>query len=248
MLAEVKRHFAHVKPYLADTTGMLHGFLKQKKNILLEGAQGTLLDIDHGTYPYVTASSATSGGAATGTGLGPRQIGRVIGVCKAYTTRVGEGPFPTEFDAKRSLIVRELGGEYGRTTGRARRCGWLDMVALRHAVMVNSLDELAITKLDVLDTMKEIEICVAYKINGKRVERFPATVSELDRAVPITRKFKGWLRSTKKARTLAQLPAAARTYLRAIEKLSGTRVGLVSVGADRSETIFVTRKSFDYKF
>ncbi len=246
--AEVKRHFRSVKPFIADTTALMHRFYEQGKNILLEGAQGTLLDIDHGTYPYVTASSATAGGAATGTGLGPRQIGWVIGVCKAYTTRVGEGPFPTEFDAKRSLIVRELGGEYGRTTGRARRCGWLDMVALRHAVMVNGLDELAITKLDVLDTMKEIEICTSYSIKGRRTDRFPSSVSDLSRAKPVTQKFKGWLSSTKKARSFAQLPKAAQHYLRAIEKLAKVPVGIVSVGADRSETIFVTRKAKDYKF
>jgi adenylosuccinate synthase len=161
---------------------------------------------------------------------------------------VGEGPFPTEFDAKRSLILRELGGEYGRTTGRARRCGWLDMVALRHAAMVNGLTELAITKMDVLDTMKEIEVCMAYSINGRRTERFPASVSELARAKPITRRFKGWLSSTKKARKLADLPKNARAYLKAIEAMSGVPVGLVSVGADRAETIFVNRKAFDYKF
>jgi len=248
VFAEVKRHFAAVKPFLADTTGMIHKFLAQGKNILLEGAQGTLLDIDHGSYPYVTASNATAGGAASGTGLGPTQIGRVIGVCKAYTTRVGEGPFPTEFDAKKSHIVRELGGEYGRTTGRARRCGWLDMVALKHAVMVNGLTELAITKLDVLDTMAEIEICVAYKIGNKTMTRFPASVSELDRAKPVTKKFKGWLSSTKKARSLKQLPTNARTYLKAIEALAGVPVGIVSVGADRTETIFVNKKARDYSF
>jgi adenylosuccinate synthase len=248
VFAEVKRHFKAVKPFLADTTAMIQGFVAKKKNVLLEGAQGTLLDIDHGTYPYVTASNSTAGGAASGVGLGPTQIGRVIGVCKAYTTRVGEGPFPTEFDAKRSLIVRELGGEYGRTTGRARRCGWLDMVALKHAVQVNGLTELAITKLDVLDTMKEVEVCVAYKIGNKRVTRFPAGVSDLDRARPITKKFKGWLSSTKKARSFSQLPKNARTYLRAIEKMAGVPAGIISVGADRTETIFVNKKAFEYKF
>jgi adenylosuccinate synthase len=248
VLAEVKRHFKSVRPFLADTTSLIHSYLRQGKNILLEGAQGSLLDIDHGTYPYVTASTATAGGAASGTGLGPTQIGRVIGVCKAYTTRVGEGPFPTEFDAKRSHILRELGGEYGRTTGRARRCGWLDMVALRHAAMVNGLTELAITKLDVLDTMKEIEICVAYRVGGRRTASFPASVSELAKAKPVTRKFKGWMTSTKGARSLKQLPKEAKDYLKAIAELSGVGVGIVSVGADRKETIFVNRKAFDYRF
>jgi adenylosuccinate synthase len=246
--AEVLRHLAAVKPYLADTTAMMHKFLRQKKNILLEGAQGTLLDIDHGTYPYVTASSATAGGAATGTGLGPTQIGRVIGVCKAYTTRVGEGPFPTEFNEEESHKLRELGGEYGRTTGRARRIGWLDMVALHHAAMVNGLTELAITKLDVLDTMKEIEVCVAYSVGGKRSERFPASVTELSKAKPITKKFKGWLKSTKKARALKELPKNARAYLAAVEKMAGVPIGIVSVGADRKDTIFVNKKAFKYKF
>jgi adenylosuccinate synthase len=248
VFAEVKRHFASVKPFLADTTVMLHGFVAAGKNILLEGAQGTLLDVDHGTYPYVTASTATAGGAASGVGLGPTQIGRVMGVCKAYTTRVGEGPFPTEFDKAKSQLVRELGGEYGRTTGRARRCGWLDMVALRHAVRVNGLTELAITKLDVLDTMKEIEVCVGYKVGSKVLKDFPASISELNRAKPVTQRFKGWLSSTKQARTFAALPKNAKLYLKAVQAMAGIPIGLVSVGADRSETIFVNRKAFDYKF
>ncbi|MES2201129.1 MAG: adenylosuccinate synthase [candidate division FCPU426 bacterium] len=246
--AEVKRHFASVKPFQADTTVMIHDFVAAGKNILLEGAQGTLLDIDHGTYPYVTASNSTAGGAASGVGLGPTQIGRVMGVCKAYTTRVGEGPFPTEFDPKKSHLVRELGGEYGRTTGRARRCGWLDMVGLRHAVRVNGLTELAITKLDVLDTMDEIGVCVAYKVGSKTLTGFPASVSDLSRAKPVFKMFKGWLSSTKQCRTFASLPKNAQLYLKAVEKMAGTSIGLVSVGADRSETIFVNRKAFDYKF
>lgn len=245
---EIGRYRKLLAPYAADTETMLNSAVESKQNVLMEGAQGTLLDIDFGTYPYVTASSATAGGAATGSGLGPTRIDHVLGVCKAYTTRVGEGPFPTEFDPARAKHLRDLGGEFGRTTGRARRCGWLDLVALKYACQVNGLSELAITKLDVLDSFDSIELCVAYRINGKRVTTFPATVSELAKAKPITIKMKGWKSSTRKARSFAALPSAAKTYLRTIAKLVKTPIGIVSVGADREETIFVTKKARDYKF
>jgi adenylosuccinate synthase len=235
-------------PFMADTEGILAEAIKRKLPILMEGAQGTLLDIDFGTYPYVTASSSTAGGAATGSGIGPTRLDYVLGVCKAYTTRVGEGPFPTEFDAARSKHLRDLGGEFGRTTGRARRCGWLDLVALNYAARVNGLDGLAITKLDVLDSFKDLEVCVAYKIRGKRVDLFPATVSDLADAVPVTVKLKGWASDTTKARSLKDLPAAARAYLRYIEKFTGVPVALVSVGAERERTIIVDKKLNSWKF
>ena len=204
--------------------------------------------MDFGTYPYVTASNSTAGGSATGSGLGPTRIGYVLGVCKAYTTRVGEGPFPTEFDAKRGAVLRELGGEYGRTTGRARRCGWLDLVALKYAAQVNGLDGLAITKLDVLDTFTDLEVCVAYRIGGRLSQSFPATVSELKRAKPVLKRLKGWNTSTRQARTWGQLPKAAQAYLRFIEKFTGVKAALVSVGAEREATICVNKKVADYKF
>ena len=235
-------------PYMADTEGMLNAAYKAGKRVLMEGAQGTLLDIDFGTYPYVTASNSTAGGSATGTGLGPTRIGYVLGVCKAYTTRVGEGPFPSELDPKRDKVLRELGGEYGRTTGRARRTGWLDLVALRYAAQVNGLDGLAITKLDILDTFKELEVVVAYQVGGKTVHGFPATTAELAKAKPVTVKLKGWNSATTGARTFAQLPKVAQAYLRYIEKFTDVPVALVSVGAERNKTIIVDSKLKSWKF
>jgi len=235
-------------PYMADTEGMLNAAYKAGKRVLMEGAQGTLLDIDFGTYPYVTASNSTAGGSATGTGLGPTRIGYVLGVCKAYTTRVGEGPFPSELDPKRDKVLRELGGEYGRTTGRARRTGWLDLVALRYAAQVNGLDGLAITKLDILDTFKELEVVVAYKIGSKVVTGFPATTAELAKAKPVTVKLKGWNAPTTGAKTFAQLPKVARAYLNYIEKFTDVKVALVSVGAERNKTIVVDSKLKSWKF
>ena len=235
-------------PYMADTEGMLNAAYKAGKRVLMEGAQGTLLDIDFGTYPYVTASNSTAGGSATGTGIGPTRIGYVLGVCKAYTTRVGEGPFPSELDPKRDKVLRELGGEYGRTTGRARRTGWLDLVALRYAAQVNGLDGLAITKLDILDTFKELEVVVAYKVGSKLIHSFPATTAELAKAKPVTVKLKGWNSPTTGAKTFSQLPKVARAYLKYIEKFTEVPVALVSVGAERHKTIVVDSKLKSWKF
>jgi len=245
---EIQRDSKALLPFMADTEGMLDAAWRSGKRVLMEGAQGSLLDIDFGTYPYVTASNSTAGGSATGTGIGPTRIGYVLGVCKAYTTRVGEGPFPSELDEKRNEALRELGGEYGRTTGRARRCGWLDLVALRYAAQVNGLDGLAITKLDVLDSFKEIEVCTAYKVNGKVIKHFPATVAELAKATPVTVKVRGWQAHTSAARTFKQLPKAAQDYLRYIEKESGVKVAIVSVGAERARTIMVDPKLKGWKF
>lgn len=245
---EIQHAAKDLLPYMADTEGMLNSAVKAKKRILMEGAQGTLLDVDFGTYPYVTASNSTAGGSATGSGLGPTRIGYVLGVCKAYTTRVGEGPFPSELDPQRNQALRELGGEYGRTTGRARRCGWLDLVALRYACQVNGLDGLAITKLDVLDGFDELEVCVAYKVGGREIHHFPATSAELAKAKPVTMKVKGWKSPTPLAKTFAQLPRLAQSYLKLVEKFTDVKVALVSVGAERSKTITVDPKLKSWKF
>ena len=235
-------------PYMADTEGMLNTAIAKGKRVLMEGAQGTLLDIDFGTYPYVTASNATAGGAATGTGIGPTKIGYVLGVCKAYTTRVGEGPFPSELDTVADKQLRELGGEYGKTTGRARRTGSLDLVALRYAAQVNGLAGLAITKLDILDSYETVEVCVAYKIDGKKTTSFPPTVAQLAKAKPVNVKMKGWKCDTTGCKTWGSLPAAAKAYLKFIEGFTGVKVAIVSVGAEREKTIVVDQKLKSWKF
>jgi adenylosuccinate synthase len=245
---ELSRDARALLPYMADTEGMLNAAYKAGRRILMEGAQGTLLDVDFGTYPYVTASNATAGGSATGTGIGPTRIAYVLGVCKAYTTRVGEGPFPSQLAPKQDQYLRDLGGEYGRTTGRARRTGWLDLVALRYAVQVNGLDGLAVTKLDVLDTFKEIYVCVAYKIGGKVIDYFPATVAELRKAKPVLVKLPGWKSPSGACRTYAQLPARAKAYLRFIEKNAGVKVALVSVGAERAKTMVLDKRLESWDF
>ncbi len=247
-LKEAASFLSILKPFLADTVELLETAWQKGRNILLEGAQGTLLDVDFGTYPYVSASNGSAGGACTGSGLGPTRVGRVLGVCKAYTTRVGEGPFPTELPPTQNQALRERGDEFGRTTGRARRCGWLDAVALRHAAMVNGMTELAITKLDVLDDLKEILVADSYRVKGRAIRRFPANLEEMESARPNYLKLPGWRASTRKARSLAQLPANARRYLTAIERLSGVPVSIVSVGPARDQTIFLNTKSRDYRF
>ena len=209
------------------------------KNVLLEGAQGTALDIDHGTYPFVTSSNTTAGGAAVGTGIGPGAITSVLGIVKAYTTRVGNGPLPTEFDEAMDEKMRELGGEFGATTGRPRRCGWFDAVLARHAARVNGLTALAVTKLDVLDTLPEISIATAYHTSVGRTEDFPADTWSLEGVEPEYETMPGWQSSTAEVRTLADLPSEARAYLDRIEELTGTPVGMVSVGTRRRQIIRV---------
>ncbi|HRZ87722.1 MAG TPA: adenylosuccinate synthetase, partial [bacterium] len=207
------------------------------KNILFEGAQGTLLDIDFGTYPFVTSSNPTAGGACTGTGVGPTHIDRVIGVAKAYTTRVGEGPFPTEFDEKLAARVREEGGEYGATTGRPRRCGWFDAVMLKHSIDVNGIDSIAITKLDVMDILPKIKVCTGYKHNGTVYKTFPLNIDVLSASEPVYEEFDGWLSSTKEIKRYDDLPANAKRYLARLEGLMGVKIKMISVGADRGETL-----------
>jgi adenylosuccinate synthase len=223
--------------YIADTDIMINRMISENKNILFEGAQGTLLDVDHGTYPYVTSSSATAGGACTGLGVGPTKISKVLGVSKAYTTRVGSGPFPTEIKDSLGDMLREKGGEYGATTGRPRRCGWLDMVVLRHSARINGLTSLAITKLDVLDGLKTIKICTSYKYKGKIYKDLPKEINIIRECKPQYKEFKGWNTITVGTRDFAKLPQAAQKYIKEIETMSGVKVQIISTGQKRDEII-----------
>src|SRR5881296_3837529 len=225
-----------LRPYVTNTVVYLHRAMDRGKQILFEGAQGTFLDIDHGTYPYVTSSNTTAGGACTGTGVPPHRMDRVVGVMKAYTTRVGEGALPTE-DRQLGRMLHELGREFGATTGRKRRCGWFDVVATRYATMINGIDELAITNLDGLDHVDPIRVCVAYRLNGKRLDVPPCAASQLANCEPIYEKVRGWNTSTQSAQTFSQLPPAARKYVRYISELTGAKLSMISVGPARGETI-----------
>jgi adenylosuccinate synthase len=223
---------------IAEDVGLVvHRAITSGAAVLLEGAQGSLLDVDHGTYPFVTSSNTTAGGAATGIGIGPRAIDAAIGVVKAYTTRVGAGPLPTEFDEAMSARVRSLGNEFGATTGRPRRCGWFDAVVVRYAVRVNGLSALAVTKLDVLDTLERIAICTGYEVGGDVLEEFPGDIAELEDVRPRLEWFDGWRRSTEGARRLDELPRQARAYLERIEALVECRIQFVSVGTRRDQIL-----------
>jgi adenylosuccinate synthase len=228
-----------VRPFVRDTGHVLSGILAQGGSVMLEGAQGTLLDIDHGTYPFVTSSSATAGGASTGTGLGPTAIGTVISVTKAYVTRVGEGPFPTEIRGASGESLRARGNEYGAVTGRPRRCGWLDLPLLRYSNRVNGAEWLVVTKLDVLDELDEIPVCVGYQRAGKDLEEIPADVYGLEEVQPRYTSLKGWRASTEGITEFEKLPRAAREYLRFQERESGARIGMVSTGPDRQQTLLL---------
>jgi adenylosuccinate synthase len=227
-----------LRPFIANTVVYLHRMMSEGRSLLFEGAQGTYLDLDHGTYPYVTSSNTTAGGACTGTGVPPHRMDRVIGVMKAYATRVGEGPFPTENPAL-SERLHAMGREFGATTGRARRCGWFDAVATRYAGLLNGFDELAVTNLDGLDGLDEIKVCTAYRLRGKRLEVPPSDVRDLAACQPVCVTFPGWKRDTSHARHFCDLPPKARSYLRAICDLTGARLSLASVGAAREQTIVV---------
>ncbi len=226
-----------LKPMVADTALVLNNALAEGKTVLLEGGQGTLLDVDHGTYPFVTSSNPTAGGATTGSGIGPTKITGVIGILKAYTTRVGSGPFPTELFDEWGEYLRKTGGEVGVTTGRNRRCGWFDAPIARYATRVNGLTDIFLTKLDVLTGIKEIPVCVAYEVDGKRVEEVPVSQTDFHHAKPIYELFPGWEEDISKAKTFEELPKNARDYVLALEKLSGTRVSAIGVGPDRNATI-----------
>ena len=228
-----------VRPFVTDTGRLLHQILAEGGSVMFEGAQGTMLDIDHGTYPFVTSSSATAGGAATGTGVGPTAIGTVISVTKAYVTRVGEGPFPTEIHEAIGDQLRARGNEYGAVTGRPRRCGWLDIPLLRYSNQVNGAEWLVVTKMDVLDELDEIPICVGYQIDGKMSDEIPADVQGLERVKPIYTKLKGWKASTEGIAEFDKLPKAAQQYLRFQERESGAKIGMVSTGPDREQTMLL---------
>jgi adenylosuccinate synthase len=228
-----------LKPYVTDTSLLLDQALKAGKVVLLEGSQGTLLDVDHGTYPFVTSSNPTAGGASTGSGVGPTKITRVIGILKAYTTRVGSGPFPTELFDEDGEALRKIGGEVGVTTGRNRRCGWFDAPIARYAVRVNGLTDFFLTKLDVLTGWEKIPVCVAYEIDGKRVEELPASQSDFHHAKPIYEYLAGWKENISEAKTVADLPKNAQEYVKYLEKISGAQISAIGVGPGREETIVV---------
>jgi len=225
-------------PFVANTVVLLHEKMREQANILFEGAQGTFLDIDHGTYPFVTSSNTTAGGACTGSGVPPHRMDRVVGVMKAYTTRVGEGPLPTE-NAEISDLLHGMGREFGATTGRARRCGWFDSVATRHATMVNGIDDLAITNLDGLDTVETIKVCVAYRHGRKQYDFVPNDAQVLAECEPVYVEFEGWRTPTDQARKFADLPPKARAYLKAIAELTNAKLFIASIGPAREQTIFV---------
>lgn len=226
-----------LKEHVADTDIIIDKTIAEGGNILLEGAQGTLLDIDHGTYPYVTSSNATAGGACTGLGIGPTKISKVLGVVKAYTTRVGAGPFPTEIKDSLGDAIREKGGEYGATTGRPRRCGWLDMVILRHSARINGLTGIAITKLDILDGLETIKICTSYKHNGKVYKEFPKELNIFQECEPVYEETKGWKESTIGIKDFEKLPDAAKAYVKKIENMLGVEAHIISTGQRRDELI-----------
>jgi len=237
VLASVQKAMETLRPLVCDTLPLLQGAVSRGEDILFEGAQGLMLDIDFGTYPYVTSSNASSGGASTGSGVPPNRMDRVVGVIKAYTTRVGEGPFPTELLDEAGEEIRRIGREFGATTGRPRRCGWFDAVVARHAVTTCGVDEWALTKLDVLDTFETIPICVAYELDGKRIEHFPANIRQVARCIPILEEMPGWCTSTREVTRFADLPEAAMRYIARLEEISGAPVGILSVGPQRASTL-----------
>jgi adenylosuccinate synthase len=238
------RYREKLKVYVTNTGLLLDQEIRAGKRVLFEGAQGTLLDVDHGTYPYVTSSSTITGGACSGAGVGPQSIQQVIGISKAYTTRVGSGPFPTEVDGPAGETLRREGAEFGATTGRSRRCGWFDAVGVRHAVRMNGMTGIALTKLDVLTGFKKIPICTAYRYEGKTINEFPASAKVMLRAEPVYDEMDGWDQSLDHVRKFAHLPPSAQRYVRRIEKIIDTEIMLVSVGPGREQTILL-KNPFD---
>ncbi len=239
IFTEYNGYKKELEKYVGNTSLFLQQAIKKGKHVLFEGAQGTLLDLDHGTYPYVTASNTVAGNACAGSGIGPTMIHSVIGVAKAYTTRVGEGPFPTELKDQIGETIREKGGEYGATTGRPRRCGWFDAVIVGHAIRVNGIEGVSITKLDVLNDFDKIKICRGYRIGGKIYHDLPSNLEMLKSAEPIYEELEGWKTEIRGTRRMVDLPRNARRYLRRIEELIGTKVIMVSVGEERNETIVI---------
>ncbi len=237
VLEEYLGYAERLRPHIADTRLVLARALEEGRNVLLEGAQATLLDVDHGTYPFVTSSNPTAGGACVGSGIPPTRISRVIGVIKAYTTRVGSGPFPTELFDENGAHLRKVGQEYGVTTGRERRCGWFDAVVGRYAVRVNGITDLVVTKLDILSGLPKVPICVGYRVDGEVVREMPMTQTAFHHAVPVYEELDGWWEDISKARSFGELPDNAQRYVERIEELCGTRVSVVGVGPGREENI-----------
>ncbi|NGP75566.1 adenylosuccinate synthase [Balneolaceae bacterium YR4-1] len=227
-------------PYIANTSHILHKAIENKESILLEGAQGSLLDIDHGTYPFVTSSSPTSGGACTGSGIPPTAIDKVMGISKAYCTRVGNGPFPTELNDEFGELLREKGQEFGATTGRPRRCGWIDLVALKYAVRTNGINELALTKMDVLNDFREIKLCTGYDINGEHTEIFSLDLSDIEAVKPVYKTMPGWQEDINLCSAVDELPEEAKNYLRFVQDYLGVDLKILSTGPNRTETIVVS--------
>jgi adenylosuccinate synthase len=236
---EYARAAEQIAPFVTDTARLLNEAIDHGDKIMFEGAQGALLDIDHGTYPFVTSSSATAGGATIGTGVGPTRIRSVIGVTKAYVTRVGEGPFPTEIHDESATLIRARGREYGAVTGRPRRCGWLDLPLLRYSNMINGTEWLVVTKMDVLDECPEIPVCTGYRVNGKASDVIPADIRGFDSIQPVYTRLKGWNSSTEGITDLDKLPAAAQDYLKFLERESGAKIGMISTGPERVQTIML---------
>lgn len=239
ILKQYKEYAEILKPVVCDTVHLLNTAIRNGKSILFEGAQGTMLDVDHGTYPFVTSSSATAGGACIGTGVAPTRINGVIGVSKAYITRVGAGPFPTELFGEVGDLIRKNGNEFGSVTGRPRRCGWFDVPLLKYTSDINGFDSIILTKLDVLDDLDEIKVCTAYKVNGVVVEDMPATMTAMDSIEPVYETVPGWKSATRGLTDFNQLPGKAKDYLNFLEKATGVEIGSVSTGPERNETILI---------
>lgn len=237
IITTCKNFAKEIKPYVTDTAVVINKLVAENKKVMFEGAQGTMLDIDFGTYPFVTSSNGTAGGACIGAGISPRSIKNIAGVMKAYTTRVGSGPFPTELFDENGEELRRVGAEFGASTGRPRRCGWLDLVAAKYAVMLNGLNYIALTKLDVLDGMDKIKVCTAYEIDGKIVDTFPAEIDKLERIKPVYKEFDGWKQDVSKSKSLDDLPENAKKYVEFIKEFLGVPYCVVSVGTDREQTI-----------
>jgi adenylosuccinate synthase len=236
---ELLSYADRLRPLVCDTSLLLHEALAGGKTVLFEGGQATMLDVDHGTYPFVTSSNSTAGGASTGSGIGPNQISRVIGIIKAYTTRVGSGPFPTELDNEEGERLRQAGAEFGTTTGRPRRCGWYDAPIARYSARINGITDFVLTKLDVLTGLTEIPVCVAYEVDGVRFDEMPINQSDFHHATPVYESFPGWTEDISTARSFADLPANAQNYVHAIEKISGARFSAIGVGPARDEIIAI---------
>ncbi|MBS4026842.1 MAG: adenylosuccinate synthase [Clostridia bacterium] len=230
-----------IKDFVTDTSLLINDFYNSGKNVLFEGAQGTLLDLDHGTYPYVTSSHPIAGGACIGAGIGPTRINKVLGVVKAYTTRVGEGPFPTELQDELGEAIRKAGWEFGTTTGRPRRCGWFDVVMFKYSVRISGIDHVALTKLDVLDQLETIKVCVGYNHRGQVITSFPTSLKALAECEPVYEELPGWLEDTSRARSVSDLPENAQKYIKRIEELTGVKAAIIAVGPKREQTIVVER-------